>query len=323
MAEPENATKAPESDVAERSAIPGDSTVDQGASLGEHCVTDRPTPAGEVPTGEISKLGNTDVYITKPSDYPHAPSKLLLLLTGGTGIKSVNNQVQADKYAQEGFLVVMPDQFAGDPAPNSTDPAYVTQDNPSIIERVKLGVTETAKSFLIDMWLARHTPEKVLPILTDVLEKAREEFADAVANGGGVYAVGYCFGAKYVLLLGGEMKDTVAWGEKLKDEEEGMKVRGPEIKVGAIAHGTMITKEDIEGIKVPVSMACVGNDQLFPDAVREEGKKALEAGSVEHEVRVYEGVPHGFAVLGDYSDEKIAQSQKKAFQQMLGWLQSH
>ncbi len=50
------------------------------------------------------------VYITKPSDYPHSPSKLLLFLTSGTGIPSVNNQLQADKFAGEGFLVVMPDQ---------------------------------------------------------------------------------------------------------------------------------------------------------------------------------------------------------------------
>lgn len=34
MADDEVATKAPESDAAEQSAIPGDSTVDQGASMG-------------------------------------------------------------------------------------------------------------------------------------------------------------------------------------------------------------------------------------------------------------------------------------------------
>ena len=214
-------------------------------------------------------------------------------------------------------------RFAGDPAPNSTDPTYIEQENPTLIERVKLGVTETAKSFLIDMWLARHTPEKVLPILQDVLEKAKEEFADAVANGGGVYAAGYCFGAKYVLLLGSELKDTVAWGEKARDEEEGVKTKGPGIKAGVMAHGTMITKEDIENIKVPVSMVCVQNDQLFPDEVREEGRKALDAGVVEHEIEVYPGVPHGFAVLGDYADSKISEKQKEAFQQMLGWLKAH
>jgi len=60
---------------------------------------------------EITKYNDIEVYVTKPADYPHSPSKLLLLLTGGTGIHSTNNQLQADKYAQEGFLVVMPDQY--------------------------------------------------------------------------------------------------------------------------------------------------------------------------------------------------------------------
>lgn len=39
MSEPEIATKAPESDLAERSAIPGDSAVDQGPSLGVSGIT--------------------------------------------------------------------------------------------------------------------------------------------------------------------------------------------------------------------------------------------------------------------------------------------
>ena len=90
---------------------------------------------------------------------------------------------------------------------------------------------------MLDMWLARQTQEKVIPILQKVLEGAKEEFADAVANGGGVYAVGYCFGGKYVLLLGAELPDTVAKGQALKDEEQGMSKSDPQIKAGAIAHG--------------------------------------------------------------------------------------
>ena len=63
------------------------------------------------PRQEISKIADVDVYITKPSDYPHLPSKLLLFLSNATGIHSKNNQLQADKYASEGFVVVMPDQY--------------------------------------------------------------------------------------------------------------------------------------------------------------------------------------------------------------------
>lgn len=271
----------------------------------------------------MSKLGGIDVYIAKPSDYPHSPSKLLLLLTGGTGIKSTNNQLQADKYASEGFLVVMPDQFEGDPAPNSVD-ATSAEDHPSFIEQFKLRAAETAKSFLIDMWLARHTPEKVMPLLQKVIEGAKEEFADAAASGGGIYGVGYCFGAKYILILAGERPDTVAWGQAApKDVEQGAVKHTPLIKAGAIAHGTDVTKEDIELVKVPVSMACIEHDSLFPEEVLQAGRVALEKNSIEHEIHVYPGVPHGFAVLGDYEDRKIKDAQKQAFGQMLGWIQGH
>lgn len=186
-----------------------------------------------------------------------------------------------------------------------------------------MGLATTAKSFMVDMWLARQTPEKVLPILQKVVEGAKEEFADAVANGGGIYAVGYCFGGKYVCLLGSELPDTVAHGQAVKDEEQGVVKSGPLIKAGAFAHGTMVTKEDVEGIKSPISMACVENDQLFPDDVRTAGQTYLEEKKVEHEVKVYPGVPHGFAVVGEYDDPKIKEAQKSAFEQMVSWLKTH
>ncbi|KAF2772641.1 alpha/beta-hydrolase [Teratosphaeria nubilosa] len=330
MADEEVAARAPESDAQEDaskvSGIEGDTKPEQGAaSMGEHCTTDRPTPAGETPTGEITKFNDVDVYITKPADYPHSPSKLLLLLTGGTGIHSTNNQLQADKYASEGYLVVMPDQFAGDPAPTTTTSTAPAEQNPSLIEQIKLGVAGVAKSFTIDMWLARHTPEKVLPILNKVITSVQEEFADAVANGGGIYAVGYCFGAKYVLLLGSSLHADVAAGQRAPETEaeEGMVKHGPAIKVGAIAHGTQITKEDLASVEMPVSVVAVDDDPLFPDDVRVAGVQEAVKKGREVDVKVFSGVPHGFAVLGDYADQTIVEKQKEAFGQMLAWLKSH
>jgi hypothetical protein len=89
------------------------------------------------------------------------------------------------------------------------------------------------------MWLARHTPEKVMPILHKVLDAAKDEYADAIANGGGIYAAGYCFGAKYVILLAGEHPDTPA-SQGPQDEEQGAMKKGPFIKAGALAHGQYI-----------------------------------------------------------------------------------
>lgn len=174
------------------------------------------------------------------------------------------------------------------------------------------------------MWLARHTPEKVLPILHRVLTTVKEEYADAYANGGGIYAAGYCFGAKYVLLLGSELHQDVLQGQRGPETqaEEGMVKEGPMIKCGAIAHG-ILSKSDLEGVKVPTSVVAVEGDPLFPDEVRDAGKKDMEERGLEHELHVYPGVPHGFAVTGNYEDQKIAESQQKAFTQMLGWLKAH
>ena len=334
------ATKAPENDAQEDTApqssaaspfIPVESSAQSAPAVSEHCVSDRPTPDG-TPAGEITTFSDVEVYISKPPSYPSSPAKLLLLLTSGTGIHSTNNQLQADLFAAEGnYVVVMPDQFGGDAAPNSTpSPNIAKVEDQSILEQVKTGLAETAKSFMIDMWLARHGAEKVLPLVEKALEAAREEFADAVSHGEGVYAVGYCFGAKYVLMLAGEGTET-----GVKDEEQGVARSGPRIKAGAIAHATLATREDMLGIKSPVSMVCVGmllqaslakqvlvcgaddddteNDPLFPDDILDIGRKHLETSKIEHEIKTYPEVPHGqsciFSLCIYYEADKLLSLQ--------------
>ncbi|KAI3333185.1 Alpha/Beta hydrolase protein [Ustulina deusta] len=329
MADEEVATRAAESDACE-SATPDESPDEAGPVMSEHCTTDRPTPNGEAPQGEIRQLGGVDVYLAKPTSYPSNPSKLLLLLTGGTGLKSTNNQIQADKFASEGYVVVMPDLFDGDPAPNSAAVPEAETLVTSLLETFKLKAAETAKSFLIDMWLARHTEEKVLPLLDKVIHACEGEFADAVGNGGGIYAVGYCFGGRYVLLLAGERPISQrSWtgAQKQPDEEagegQGLAKKGPFIKAGALAHATLVSPEDFRGLKSPVSLVCVESDPMFPDEVRIAGEDAMSKSNLEHEVQVYPGVPHGFAVVGDYVDSNIKEAQVIAYEQMLKWLNEH
>ncbi|KAK3373481.1 Alpha/Beta hydrolase protein [Lasiosphaeria ovina] len=364
MADPEIATKAPESDAQEDAPAPAPVPVPTAVptavptpapapapapapTLSDHCTSDRPTPAGRASTGEITKLGDVDVYISKPADYPHTPSRLLLLLTGGTGLQSVNNQIQADRFASEGgYVVVMPDLFGGDAAPNSTKTAFSSgsESGSSLLDTFKTKAAEAAKSFMIDMWLARHTEEKVLPILHKVLDAARDEFADAVASGGGIYAVGYCFGGRYIFLLAAERPVpppsgaggglTMPWSPSAaasaaspqpSDDEEASrpKTAGPYIKAGAIAHATLVSRDDFAGLKAPISVVSVEHDPMFPDEVRTAAEDYMSKNNVEHEVQVYPGVPHGFAVLGDYDDPNIQQAQVTAFEQMLKWLNDH
>ncbi|KAK3360271.1 Alpha/Beta hydrolase protein [Lasiosphaeria hispida] len=335
MAEPQVATAAPESDAQEiqSPAAPGPASTSTPAAptLSDHCTTDRPTPAGLASTGEITKLGEVDVYISKPAGYPHTPARLLLLLTNGSGHKSINNQIQADRFATEGYVVVMPDLFDDDPAPNANMMSSEPTTPGGLLETFKIKAAETAKSFLIDMWLARHTSEKVMPILTKVIDACRDEFADAVSNGGGIYAVGYCFGGRYILLLASE-RPAVApgggfpWSPVVKpvDEEAGKAPKiGPLIKAGAIAHATLVSRDDFIGLKSPVSVVSVEHDPMFPDDVRTAAEDYMSKNNVEHEVQVYPGVPHGFAVVGEYDNDNIKQAQVTAFEQMLKWIKEH
>lgn len=179
----------------------------------------------------------------------------------------------------------MPDLFGGDTSPGSM---AIAEESSSILEQLKLKAAEVTKSFLIDMWLARITPDKVMPILHKVLDATKEQYADAVKAGDGIYAVGYCVGGRFVILLGKET--AVAEGA---DAEAGNVKSGPFIKAGAVAHAASVAPEDFDNVKIPLSLVCVEEDPLFPEAVRTAGEDTMSTANLEHEVQVYPGVPHG------------------------------
>lgn len=68
MAEPEIATKAPESDAQSTPelSVSSESPVPAQPQLSDHCTSDRPTPAGQASTGEITKLNDIDVSLPPP-----------------------------------------------------------------------------------------------------------------------------------------------------------------------------------------------------------------------------------------------------------------
>ncbi|RPA79659.1 alpha/beta-hydrolase [Ascobolus immersus RN42] len=235
----------------------------------DHCTNDPPLEGNQQSSGEIIKISDIETYVSKPAD-PDS-SKLLLFFTNGVGFKSVNNQLQADQYAKEGYFVLMPDLFEGDPAPNAASVVAQAESN-DWLETVKMAAVGGVKQFMIDMWLARHSLERTLPVVERFYGAAKQEFSEQASNG--IYAVGYCFGAKYVLRLNSAGK----------------------LKAGAVAHG-ILTLEDFKGLKSPISLACVVGDPFFADDARKQAEDLLADSELTHEFRVYEGVPHGTVTL--------------------------
>ncbi|KAK7207185.1 hypothetical protein BZA70DRAFT_270681 [Myxozyma melibiosi] len=120
---------------------------------------------------------------------------LLLLLTNGLGIDSLNNLLMADSYAREGYFVVMPDLFFGDPnapivqPPKSFGPT-------SLLSRVKSLAVSSATGFRTDMWVARHTEERTWPMLVQMIDEIVDIYRPR-----DISVVGYSFGGKYALKL--------------------------------------------------------------------------------------------------------------------------
>jgi len=118
--------------------------------------------------GQIKNIGDTPTYFAYPSD--KSTQNAVLILTDVIGYDFINAQLIADQFAANGYLVVMPDLFHGDP--------------------VKLNPPE---NFNIMDWIKNHGTEQVDPIVEAAIKELRGPLGAKRIGG-----VGYCFGGKYV-----------------------------------------------------------------------------------------------------------------------------
>lgn len=128
------------------------------------------------------------------------------------GHKFINSQLIADDLAAAGYFVCMPDLFSNDPAP--------------------LDAFSGNNDFDIGHWFQTHGPETVQPVVKQVKSSLLGELGVKKLG-----AVGYCFGAKYVV--------------------EGL-AEGGSIDAGFIAHPSAIERDELRAIKKPLSIAAAG-----------------------------------------------------------------
>jgi dienelactone hydrolase len=176
---------------------------------GKCCVT------GHLMTGQangtIEDINGTSTYISRP---PQGKSnyKAILYLSDACGIHIPNSQLLADSFAATGYTVYMPDLFHGDPHPINDD--------------------------TVDLyaWLAKHPVSRVDPIVEGALKALREDQGFQWVG-----AVGYCFGAKYL----------VRW----------LRRHDQKIDAGFVAHPSFVEADELRHITGPLSIAAAGMDR--------------------------------------------------------------
>lgn len=117
----------------------------------------------------------------------------------------------------------MPDLFSNDPAP--------------------LDAFSGSSDFDIGRWFQTHGPETVQPVVKMVKSSLFDELG--VKRLG---AVGYCFGAKYVV--------------------EGL-AEGGRMDAGFIAHPSAIERGELRAVKKPLSIAAAGKNPIHNDSYRD------------------------------------------------------
>ncbi|KAN0087421.1 Dienelactone hydrolase family domain containing protein [Tylopilus felleus] len=201
--------------------------------------------------GRVESLGGLDTYISEPpANAVSGPDrKVLLFFADAYGPLFINGKLLQDHFAAQGFLVLGPDYFFGAPVQNLPP------------DRDKVAWAQEARVAAI----------KVFP---QWFEKVKATYGTERTK---YVAVGYCFGAPFVLDLAAE----------------GSIVRG------AIAHPGFLEDSHFRKLNRPLLLSCAENDFTFPREARRRAEDILISNRSTYFFQIFSGVSHGFAVRGD------------------------
>ncbi|KAG6222112.1 hypothetical protein E4U34_001593 [Claviceps purpurea] len=231
------------------------------------------------PKGKLVKIDDKiEAYIATPSEgRANKQGHGILYLPDVIGIWE-NSKLMADLFAENGYTTVVLDLFNGDP--------------------VKLNAPE---GFNIMTWLTEgsdgknpHTPPFVDPIV---------EAGIKYIKGLGVTklgAVGYCFGAKYVV----------------RHYKDG-------IEVGYVAHPSFIEEDELAAITGPLSIAAAETDHIFSVEKRHKSEEVLKGTKLPYQINLFSGVEHGFAVRSDLTVKTQKFAKEQAFLQAVSWFEEY
>ncbi|KAI5970003.1 hypothetical protein CANMA_000943 [Candida margitis] len=191
--------------------------------------------------------------------------KVIVILTDVYGNHFNNVMLIADAIAKNGYKVLIPDILKGDPAKQGGD---------------------------LQGWLKNHSLEITEPIVNGFLDKVKNELKPKFLG-----AIGYCFGAKYVV--------------------RNLTQSGP-LDAGAIAHPSFVTIEEVKAIKTPLIISASETDPIFTPELRKQTEDALaDLDDVRYEITLFSGTVHGYAVRGDISNPIVKYAKEKTLNDQL------
>ncbi|KAF4496129.1 hydrolase dienelactone hydrolase [Fusarium agapanthi] len=234
------------------------------------------------PTGKTIKIDdNTDAYIAIAPEGIANKGTGILYLPDALGLRN-NSKLMADQFAANGYTTIIPDLFNGDILP------YPIPEGLDIMDWIYNGANGNNP----------HTPAQVDPVVIKAIEVLKDILKDqGIVKIG---AVGYCFGAKYVV----------------RNYKQG-------IDVGYVGHPSFISEDELSAITGPLSIAAAQTDSVFPAKLRHRSEEILIETGKPFQINLFSGVEHGFAVRGDPDDPAQRFAKEQAFFQALQWFNNY
>ncbi|KAJ7083982.1 Alpha/Beta hydrolase protein [Mycena belliarum] len=220
--------------------------------------------------GQTVTIADVPTYVSnQPSATAGSPKKVILFFADIYGPFSLNNELVQDYFASQGFCVLGIDYFLGDPVSLHTEAGF---------DRLAwVGAKRKTADEITPKWLAEvrkmHGPESKY------------------------CAVGYCFGAPYVMELGAT-DDIVA---------------------AAFAHPAFLDEDHFRKLKQPLLLSCAETDFTFALESRRRAEDILVEVKAQYQFQVFSGVQHGFALRGDPSVPDARWAKEESASGIVRW----
>ncbi|KAI8552962.1 hypothetical protein RHMOL_Rhmol06G0308800 [Rhododendron molle] len=151
--------------------------------------------------------------------------------------------------------------------------------------------TENAERPL-PVWLKDHGPDKGFEDAKPVIQALKSKGISSIG------AAGFCWGAKPVLELG----------------------KYAYIQAAVLLHPSFVSLEDVQAVKVPISILGAEVDRMSPQELLKKFEEALNAKpEVDSFVKIFPGVEHGWTVRYKDEDEVAVKCADEAHEDMLNW----